>query len=213
LKREFDHAEITAVCQCSGNRRGLFDPHVSGVQWGVGAMGNAVWRGVRLSDILARAGVTSDALEVAFGGADRPVLDKTPAFVKSLPMSVALDKNTIVAFEMNGAPLPHWNGFPARLVVPGWTATYWVKQLSSVTVKSKPETNFWISTAYRVPRGLFKTPTFASQASGTNEPITTIVVNSLITSLRSGQQVRRLHPNRGDAFRPSRKSNSPESTW
>lgn len=194
LKRDFDHAEITAVCQCAGNRRGLFDPHVGGVQWGVGAMGNAVWRGVRLRDILARAGMTSDALEVAFGAADRPVLDKTPAFVKSLPMSIALDDNTLVAFEMNGAPLPHWNGFPARLVVPGWTATYWVKQLSSISVISKPETNFWMSTAYRLPRGMFKTPTFASQASGATEPITTIVVNSLITSLRSGQQLPRNTP-------------------
>lgn len=191
LKKEFKPAEITAVCQCSGNRRGLFEPHVAGVEWGVGAMGNAVWRGVRLKDILARAGVKSDALEVVFDGADHAVMDKTPDFVKSLPVEVALDENTLIAFEMNGKPLPHWNGFPARLVVPGWTGTYWVKQLISVKVVSKPEANFWMSTAYRLPRGKFKTPAFKSQTGSANEPITTMVVNSLITSLKSGQQIAR----------------------
>lgn len=194
LKKEFKPAEITAVCQCSGNRRGLFEPHVAGVEWGVGAMGNAVWRGVRLKDILARAGVKSDALEVVFDGADHAVLDKTPDFVKSLPVEVALDENTLIAFEMNGKPLPHWNGFPARLVVPGWTGTYWVKQLISVKVVSKPEANFWMSTAYRLPRGKFKTPAFKSQVGSANEPITTMVVNSLITSLKSGQQIARGKP-------------------
>ena len=78
-----------------------------------------------------------------------PPLDKTPDFVKSLPVDVALDENVLIAFEMNGQPLPHWNGFPARLVVPGWTGTYWVKQLTSVKVVSQPEKNFWMSTAYR----------------------------------------------------------------
>jgi sulfite dehydrogenase len=189
LKKEFKPAEITAVCQCSGNRRGLFEPHVAGVEWGVGAMGNAVWRGVRLKDILARVGVKSDALEVVFDGADHAVMDKTPDFVKSLPVEVAHDENTLIAFEMNGKPRPHWNGFPARLVVPGWTGTYWVKQLISVKVVSKPEANFWMSTAYRLPRGKFKTPIFKSQVGSANEPITTMVVNSLITSLKSGQQI------------------------
>jgi sulfite dehydrogenase len=194
LKKDLEPAEITAVCQCSGNRRGLLEPHVAGVQWGLGAMGNALWRGVRLKDILAKAGVKSDALEVVFGAADHAVIAKTPAFVKSLPVEVALDENTLIAFEMNGKPLPHWNGFPARLVVPGWTATYWIKQLMSVRVVSKPEANFWMSTAYRLPRGKFKTPSFKSQVASANEPITTMVVNSLITSLKSGQQIPRGKP-------------------
>ncbi|TCK35147.1 DMSO/TMAO reductase YedYZ molybdopterin-dependent catalytic subunit [Paraburkholderia sp. BL8N3] len=191
LKNDFEPAEITAVCQCAGNRRGLFEPHVAGVQWGVGAMGNALWRGVRLKDILARAGVKRDALEVVFGDADQAVIEKTPAFIKSLPIEVALDENTLVAFEMNGNPLPHWNGFPARIVVPGWTATYWVKHLTSVKAVSKPEAGFWMSTAYRLPRGKFKTPSFESQVANANEPITTMVVNSLITSLKNGQQIPR----------------------
>jgi len=189
LREDFKQAEVTAVCQCSGNRRGLFEPHVAGVEWGVGAMGNAVWRGVRLKDVLARAGVKGDALEVVLDGADTAPLDKTPDFVKSIPVEVAMDENTLIALEMNGKPLPHWNGFPARLVVPGWTGTYWIKQLTSVKLVSKPESNFWMSTAYRLPRGRFKTPSFKSQVKETNEPITTMVVNSLVTSLRNGQQV------------------------
>jgi sulfite dehydrogenase (cytochrome) subunit A len=194
LKRDFRQHEITAVCQCSGNRRGLFEPHVAGVEWGVGAMGNAIWRGVRLKDLLAKAGVKADAVEVVFDGADRGAIDKTPDFVKSLPVEMALDENTLIAFEMNGRPIPHWNGFPARLVVPGWTGTYWVKQLVSVKVVSKPEGNFWMSTAYRLPRGRFNTPSFKSQVKEANEPITTMVVNSLITSQKSGQRVPRGRP-------------------
>ena len=194
LKKDFKPTEITAVCQCSGNRRGLFEPHVPGVEWGVGAMGNALWRGVRLKDVLAKAGVKGDAVEVVLNGADVPPLDKTPDFVKSLPVEVAMDENTLIAFEMNGKPLPHWNGFPARLVVPGWTGTYWVKQLASVKVVSQPEKNFWMSTAYRLPRGKFPTPTFKSQLYAPNEPITTMVVNSLVTSLKNGQQLARGKP-------------------
>jgi len=190
LRKTFKPAEITAVCQCSGNRRGLFEPHVAGVEWGVGAMGNAVWRGIRLKDLLSHAGVKSGAVEAVLNGADHPPLEKTPDFVKSVPIEVALDENTLIAFEMNGRPLPHWNGFPARLIVPGWTGTYWVKHLTNINLVSKPEANFWMSAAYRIPRGMFKTPSFKTQVASANEPITTMVVNSLITSLRAGEQVR-----------------------
>jgi DMSO/TMAO reductase YedYZ molybdopterin-dependent catalytic subunit len=194
LQTEFKRAQVTAVCQCSGNRRGLFEPHVAGVEWGVGAMGNAVWRGVRLKDVLAKAGIKSDAVEVVLDGADGPAIDKTPDFVKSVPIDVAMSDDTLIAFEMNGEPLPHWNGFPARLIVPGWTGTYWVKHLTSIKVVSQPEKNFWMSAAYRLPRGRFKTPTFKSQLYAPNEPITVQVVNSLITSLKSGQQIPRGKP-------------------
>ncbi|HZQ73093.1 MAG TPA: molybdopterin-dependent oxidoreductase [Burkholderiales bacterium] len=194
LKKDFKAAEVMAVCQCSGNRRGLFEPHVAGVEWGVGAMGNALWRGVRLKDVLAKAGVKPGALEVVMDGADGPAIPKTPDFVKSLPVEMAMSDDVLIAFEMNGQPLPHWNGFPARLIVPGWTGTYWVKHLASVRVMSQPEKNFWMSTAYRLPRGKFDTPTFKSQLYSANEPITAMVVNSLVTSLRSGQQIARGKP-------------------
>jgi DMSO/TMAO reductase YedYZ molybdopterin-dependent catalytic subunit len=194
LKKEFKPAQVTAVNQCSGNRRGLSEPHVAGVEWGVGAMGNAVWHGVRLKDVLAKAGVKADALEVIFDGADQGAMEKTPDFVKSLPLDKAMSDDVLIAFEMNGRPLPHWNGFPARLIVPGWTGTYWVKHLVHVKVSSTPEKNFWMSPAYRVPRGMFPTPTFKSQLYAANEPITAMVVNSLVTSLKSGQQIPRGKP-------------------
>ena len=130
--------EIVAVNQCSGNRRGLFQPHVTGVEWGYGAMGCARWKGVRLKDLLDKVGVKKEAIEVAFGGADGPAIDKTPDFVKSIPVWKAMDENTLIAYEMNGEPLPHFNGFPARLIVPGWTGTYWMKHLTSVNVLTKP---------------------------------------------------------------------------
>src|SRR6202166_1994335 len=125
--------EVIAVNQCSGNRRGLSNPHVAGVEWGYGAMGCARWKGARLKDVLAIVGLKPEAIEIAFNGADGPAFDKTPDFIKSLPVWRAVDESTLIAYEMNGAPLPHLNGFPARLIVPGWTGTYWMKHLISVT--------------------------------------------------------------------------------
>ncbi len=131
LKTQFEQVEINALCMCSGNRRGLFIPHVVGVEWGHGAMGNARWKGVRLKDILARADPQKNALELGMNGADRAAMESSPDYVKSIPMWKALDENTLIAYEMNGEPLPHWNGFPARIVVPGWTATYWMKHVTA----------------------------------------------------------------------------------
>ncbi|MFZ3322949.1 MAG: molybdopterin-dependent oxidoreductase [Usitatibacter sp.] len=192
LRKDFRPVEITAVCQCSGNRRGMFQPHVQGVEWGIGAMGNARWTGVRLKDLLEKAGISDKAVEIFFNGADGPALPATPDFVKSLPVQRALDDNTIVAFEMNGKPLPHWNGFPARLIVAGWTGTYWMKHLTDIEVRSTPLSNFWMATAYRVPAALFtNAERFPTQDNATNKPITDIVVNSLVTSIHDGQHVKR----------------------
>jgi DMSO/TMAO reductase YedYZ molybdopterin-dependent catalytic subunit len=191
LKKGFEQVEIAAVNQCSGNRRGLFQPHVRGVEWGYGAMGNATWRGVRLRDILNKIGVKKEAVEVVYNGADSGVIDKTPDFIKSLPVWKAMDENTLIAFEVNGAPLPHWNGFPARIVVPGWTGTYWVKHLTTIDVFSKPYDGFWMKTAYRIPVGKFPVvDRFISQETPANTPITEMVVNSLITNIEEGQKFR-----------------------
>jgi sulfite dehydrogenase len=191
LKNGFEQVELAAVCQCSGNRRGFSEPHVPGVQWGFGAMGNARWKGVRLKDVLAKAGLRPEAVEIVVDGADGPVLDKTPDFVKSIPVWKALDENTLIAFEMNGEPLPHFNGAPARLVVPGWTATYWMKHLISVEAVTKPFAGFWMKNAYRIPTGKFPlVQHFWTQATVANEPITEMVVNSLITAPRPGAKLR-----------------------
>ena len=191
LRSDFAAAEIAAVCQCSGNRRGFSQPHVAGVQWGLGAVGNARWKGARLKDVLSRADLRTDAVEIVVNGADRPALDGTPDFIKSIPLAKALDDNTLIAYEMNGAPLPHLNGFPIRLIVPGWTATYWMKHVTRLEPRLKPLDNFWMKSAYRVPARLFpSTQRFTSQEAPTNTPITEIMVNSLFTSY-----VRRTQPN------------------
>lgn len=191
LQNNYEQVEIAAVCQCSGNRRGLSEPHVPGVQWGLGAMGNARWRGPRLKDILAKAGLKPGTVEVVFNGADGPVLTTTPDFVKSLPVNKAMDENTIIALAMNGAPLPYLNGYPARLIVPGWTGTYWMKHLVSIEPVMKPFDGFWMKAAYRIPTGLFPTVQgFPTQQNDMTTPITEMVVNSLITSPSENQQFR-----------------------
>jgi sulfite dehydrogenase len=183
-------AEVVAVCQCSGNRRGLVEPHVVGVEWGYGAMGCARFKGVRLKDVLDRVGLKKEAIELVLDGADGPVLDKTPDFVKSVPVAKAIEDG-LVAYEMNGQPLPHFNGFPARIVVPGWTATYWIKHITSIMAVTKPFDGFWMKSAYRVPLGRFPLlARFASQDTDVNTPITEMVVNSLITSHDDGGDVR-----------------------
>jgi DMSO/TMAO reductase YedYZ molybdopterin-dependent catalytic subunit len=184
-------AEVVAVNQCSGNRRGLFQPHVPGVEWGYGAMGCARWKGARLKDVLDKVGLKKEAIEIAFGGADGPVVDNTPHFVKSIPVWKAMEETTLIAYEMNGEALPHLNGYPVRLVVPGWTGTYWMKHLVSIKVLIKPESNFWMSTAYRIPLGKFPlVARFTSQDTAVNTPITEMVVNSLITSHGDGAEAK-----------------------
>jgi len=192
LQRGYEQVEVTAVCQCSGNRRGLSMPHVPGVQWGLGAMGNATWRGPRLRDVLNKAGLKGGVVEIVVNGADTAPLTTTPDFVKSLPVSKAMDDNTIIALQMNGQPLPHFNGFPARLIVPGWTATYWMKHLISVQAVTKPYEGFWMKAAYRIPTGMFpQTVSFATQENAMNTPITEMVVNSLIATPAEGSRIRR----------------------
>jgi sulfite dehydrogenase len=154
-------------------------------------MGCARWKGPRLKDILDKIGLKKEAIEIGYNGADGPVVEKTPDFIKSIPVWKAMDENTIIAYEMNGAPLPHFNGFPARIIVPGWTGTYWMKHVIAITALTKPETNFWMSGAYRIPVGKFPVrDRFITQENATNTPITEIVVNSLITSHRDGDKIK-----------------------
>ncbi len=189
LEKNFGQVEITAVCQCSGNRRGLSQPHVAGVEWGYGAMGNAVWRGPRLKDVLAKVGVKSGALEVWLHGADAPVLPTTPDFRKSLPMDKAMADEVIIATSMNGKPLPHLNGYPTRIVVPGWTATYWMKHVTNIQLSTKPLDSFWIQKAYRVPAGMFTVDhPFSTQDNQTSWPITEMVVNSVVADPIAGSR-------------------------
>lgn len=184
--------DVLAVCQCAGNRRGFAVPHVPGVQWPDGGMGCARWSGPMLSDILKRAGVKPNAQEVWLTGADIPPAPGIPLFQKSLPLAKAMEPSTLLATSMNNAPLPLLNGNPARLAVPGWVGTYWVKHISRIEISSKPLDNFWMKTAYRIPKGLFPVQLpFTSQLTDTTAPITEIVVNSLIADPLEGETLDR----------------------
>jgi sulfite dehydrogenase len=152
LKRKFPPVRVVAVNQCSGNSRGRFLPRVLGGQWGDGAMGNAEWVGARLRDILTMVGVRPGAVQVTFDGLDKPAFPTVPDFVKSLDVTrIMEDQDVIVAYQMNGQPLPMLNGFPARLIVPGWYATYWVKNLSEIEVIDTVFERFWMKPGYRIP--------------------------------------------------------------
>jgi sulfite dehydrogenase (cytochrome) subunit A len=151
LRAKFEPVSMVAVNQCSGNSRRFFDPRVFGGQWGHGAMGNAKWTGVRLRDLLNQAKVKDGAQDVAFRGLDRPAMATVPAFEKSLAFDHCMDGEVMIAYEMNGAPLPMLNGFPLRLIVPGWFGTYWVKALEQITVTPQKFAGYWMEKAYRVP--------------------------------------------------------------
>jgi DMSO/TMAO reductase YedYZ molybdopterin-dependent catalytic subunit len=186
---QLPRVELAAVNQCSGNSRGFFTPRVPGGEWANGAMGNALWSGVRLKDVLDRAGVKPGAVQVRFQGLDEPVVADGPRFMKSLDIDHARDGDVMLAFAMNGEQLPLLNGFPLRLVVPGWYATYWVKMVNDIEVLDQPDSNYWTKSAYKIP----DTPRASMKPgeSGVNFiPINRMVPRSFVTNLGSGVSVR-----------------------
>ncbi len=193
LRTQFDPVSLIAVNQCSGNSRSFFEPRVPGGQWRNGAMGNARWTGVRLRDLLDRASVKAGAIDVGFGGLDRPAISATPRFAKALAMDHARDGEVMVAYEMNGAALPILNGFPLRLVVPGWYATYWVKALSEITVLAEKFKGFWMDKAYRIPAA----PNGGEEAdhlAAETVPINRMSLRSLFVRPEPGEQLRAQAP-------------------
>ena len=154
LMQNFKPASLAAVNQCSGNSRSRLQPRVPGGQWGNGAMGNAMWTGVRLRELLDMAGVKSGSLQVQFQGLETgqgPEGLGSNLFLKSLDLGNPVLDECVVAYLMNGEPLPMLNGFPVRLVVPGYFATYWTKCLTWIRVLNASDENFWMKTGYRVP--------------------------------------------------------------
>ena len=154
LLRKFRPETIAAVNQCSGNSRSRLQPRVPGGQWGNGAMGNARWTGVKLRDLLNAAGMKSGSLQVQLQGLEQgegPEGMGSRSFMKSLDLDNPVIDECVVAYAMNGEPLPMLNGFPVRLVVPGYFATYWTKCLTWIRVLDKGDENFWMKTAYRIP--------------------------------------------------------------
>jgi sulfite dehydrogenase (cytochrome) subunit A len=152
LRTHFKPYTVTALVQCAGNSRCFFDPQVPGGQWKHGGMGNAKWTGVKLKDILEFAGVKAGAKDVSFNGLDEPPLPSVPDFIKSLQVEHAMDGEVMVAYLMNDEPLPLLNGFPLKLVVPGWYATYWIGMLSEIKVYADTFKGFWMQKAYLVPK-------------------------------------------------------------
>lgn len=151
--KAMEKVAVTAVLQCSGNGRSFYSrPSVAGVAWAKGAVGNARWAGVRLKDVLERAGVKPNAKHLHLQGADRPIVPTTPRFQRNLKLDKALHPDTILAYEMNGQPLPHLHGHPLRVIVPGWVGDDWVKWLVDITVSDKEPDNFWYQVAYRYPK-------------------------------------------------------------
>ena len=180
---------IVAVNQCSGNSRGFFNPRVAGGQIGNGAMGNARWKGVPLKAVLDAAGVQRGARQVTFNGMDGPVSDKTPDFVKALDIDHARDGEVMLAYSMNGKDLPLLNGFPLRLVVPGYYGTYWVKHLNEITVIDNVFDGFWMKTAYRIPDNDCNCVEPGTAPKSTI-PINRFKVRSFITSVADGAKLK-----------------------
>lgn len=189
LQSKFAPVTYVALCQCAGNFRSFFEPRVPGGQWAFGGMSNARWTGVRLKDVLNAAGVGQGTVQVGLRGLDTAPLPQTPRYEKSLPIERALDGEVIIAYEMNGAPLPMLNGFPLRLVVPGWYATYWVKSLTAITVLDKPLKTFWMDTAYRIPDNPQAEETPQSLAPKT-VPISTMSVHSIFVRPTATERLR-----------------------
>lgn len=192
LKTSFEPVEIVAVNQCSGNSRGFVEPRVPGGQLANGAMGNARWRGVSLKTVLDKAGVQAAARQAVFNGLDRPVAPQTPDFMKALDIDHARDGEVMIAYAMNGADLPWLNGFPVRLVVPGFYGTYWVKHLNEINVIDGLFDGYWVKSAYRVPDNTCACSEPGHPAKAT-VPIGRFDVRSFITNLSDGQTVRAGH--------------------
>jgi sulfite dehydrogenase len=188
LKALDDPVEFHAVNQCSGNSRGFFNPRVNGGQLGHGAMGNAKWTGVPLKRLLEKAGVGAGAKQISFRGLDKGPLDATPVFAKALDIDHALNGEVMIAWAMNGSDIPMLNGYPVKLIVPGYYGTYWMKHLSEIEVLDHAFDGFWYSKAYRIPDN----PTH-SVAPGTAPtatiPINKFTVRSFVTSHAPGATI------------------------
>ena len=176
---------VVAVNQCAGNGRGLSQPRVTGTQWGNGAMGCAKWTGVRLKDVLAKAGVAEGATRVRFAGLDVPLTDGAPQFIKSIPLDIAMRDDVLVAWGMNDEPLPILHGFPLRIVVPGWFSTYWVKMLATIEVLTGEDDSYYVADSYRMPAQ----PITPDTKSFPTVPITTMPPRAFITSHADGDTV------------------------
>jgi sulfite oxidase len=141
LRERWPSESVTATIACAGNRRNELDRVANGVPWGAGAIGTAVWTGVRLADVLAAAGVAEDARHVEFTGLD--AANGSERFAGSVPLAKALAPEVLLAYEMNGEPLTPEHGLPLRAVVPGYVGARSVKWLAKISVGREPSPSFF----------------------------------------------------------------------
>ena len=191
LKSRFEVVSLRLQLECGGNGRKFFQPGASGNQWGFGAIGCADWTGVRLKDVLMAAGLKDSAVYTAHYGADRHLSgapEKEP-LSRGVPISKALDDHNLIAWAMNGNPLPQMNGFPLRLVVPGWPGSCSQKWLTKIRVRDQVHDGAKMTGAsYRVPA--------YPVAPGTSVPdedmviIESMPVKSLVTFPQTGAKVK-----------------------
>jgi DMSO/TMAO reductase YedYZ molybdopterin-dependent catalytic subunit len=187
---KFGPRSVTNTLECAGNGRAFFQPRIRGVPWSRGGVGNAVFGGPALGFLLRLARVKSTARHVAFRGMAPRSPD--PPFVRSIPIEKALDADTIVATEMNGAPLAPEHGYPARVLVPGWIGSASIKWLTEIRVLTHEFEGFFMDSAYRLPPGA----PGAEGASGNNPEgaqrgtvITSLPVKSIIAAPADGSTI------------------------
>jgi DMSO/TMAO reductase YedYZ molybdopterin-dependent catalytic subunit len=185
LKR-MPRASVVVTLECAGNGRAFFDPPVAGIQWQKGAVGTARWTGVRLADVLKRAGPKPEGRHVWLDGADRGI-GTMPDYIRNLPVAKALDPDTLLAYEMNGEPLPPLHGFPLRAVVPGWEGAYAVKWLERIEVADREHEGFFVQTAYRYPTR--RIAPGAPVDPKDMAPLTGLAVKSVLTAPAEGAVV------------------------
>lgn len=162
--------------ECAGNGRALFDRPTDGEKWGLGAVSTAEWTGVPLVEILDRAGVRQDAKDVLFRGADGGVVDNLPEsirFERSLRVDDARDSDVLLAYAMNGEPLPVEHGYPLRLIVPRWYAVASVKWLTEIELIDRAFTGHYQGDKYRY--------VWEREGGTVSEPVTLQRVRALIT--------------------------------
>ncbi len=143
--------ELAVTMECAGNGRVHIEPHVVSQPWLLEAVGTARWRGVRVAELLEEAGVSGGASDALFSGLDRGVEGgEEQSYERSLPVDVLLEGDSLLAYEVNGVPLPPQHGFPLRLVVPGWYGMTSVKWLARITLVDQPFDGYQMRHAYRV---------------------------------------------------------------
>lgn len=174
---------ITMTLECAGNGRAFFEPALAGIQWEKGAVGTARFTGARMSDVLKKAGVKSAALNVEMHAGDRPP-GNMPPFVRQVPMKKAVHPDTVIAWDMNGQPIPLAHGAPLRAIVPGWEGAYSVKWLNALNLLAKDSDSFWVATGYRYPNR--RVAPGAAVDAKDMEPLRGMPVKSLITTPGAG---------------------------